>query len=264
MVKSIFSFDDKSAKKLKNKKNVLGGKGANLGEMGRLGLPVPPGFTITTDVCDLFYKNKKKLPKNVIKNIETELKFVEKKTKKKFGDLKNPLLVSVRSGARISMPGMMETVLNIGLTSKTIPGLIEKTGNSRFVYDSYRRLIMMYADVVMEKAEQKNDINIREKLGFNQFTIGRDHAGAQNVYAPLAAYKLVKKNNRKFKINIFYHKGSYFCNKCQKVVILGECGHKSLVEISGSEFRNSLIEKKQFKFARVKLQNYIKNINSEE
>ena len=108
--------------------------------------------------------------------------------------------------------------------------------------------------------EAIHHINIREKLGFNQFTIGRDHAGAQNVYAPLAAYKLVKKNNRKFKINIFYHKGSYFCNKCQKAVILGECGHKSLVEISGSEFRNSLIEKKQFKFARVKLQNYIKNI----
>ena len=112
MAKVVFSFDDKSAKKLKNKKNILGGKGANLGEMGRLGLPVPPGFTITTNVCDLFYKNKKKLPKKVIKNIE-------KKTKKKFGDLKNPLLVSVRSGARISMPGMMDTILNLGLNDIT-------------------------------------------------------------------------------------------------------------------------------------------------
>ena len=124
-----------------------------------------------------------------------------------------------------------------------------------------------YDDLDIEIKSKINDlicehtlIFSREKLGFNQFTIGRDHAGAQNVYAPLAAYKLVKKNNRKFKINIFYHKGSYFCNKCQKAVILGECGHKSLVEISGSEFRNSLIEKKQFKFARVKLQNYIRNI----
>ena len=87
MAKVVFSFDDKSAKKLKNKKNILGGKGANLGEMGRLGLPVPPGFTITTGVCDLFYKNKKKLPKKVIQNIESELKNIEKKTKKKFGDL---------------------------------------------------------------------------------------------------------------------------------------------------------------------------------
>ena len=123
MAKVVFSFDDKSAKKLKNKKNILGGKGANLGEMGRLGLPVPPGFTITTDVCDLFYKNKKKLPKSVIKNIEAELKNIEKKTKKKFGDLKNPLLVSVRSGARISMPGMMDTILNLGLNDKTVESL---------------------------------------------------------------------------------------------------------------------------------------------
>ena len=126
MAKFVFSFNDKSAKKLKNKKNILGGKGANLGEMGRLGLPVPPGFTFTTDVCDLFYKNKKKLPKSVIKNIETELKNIEKKTKKKFGDLKNPLLVSVRSGARISMPGMMDTILNLGLNDKTVESLKRK------------------------------------------------------------------------------------------------------------------------------------------
>ena len=136
MVKIIFSFDDKSARKLKNKRNVLGGKGANLGEMGRLGLPVPPGFTITTNACDLFYKNKKKLPKKVIKNIESELKNIEKKTKKKFGDLKNPLLVSVRSGARISMPGMMDTILNLGLNDKTVESLKKKTSNGRFAKDS--------------------------------------------------------------------------------------------------------------------------------
>ena len=115
MSKVIFSFDDKSAKKLKNKKHILGGKGANLGEMGRLGLPVPPGFTISTNVCDIFYKNKKRLPNKIIKNIEEELKKIEKRTKKKFGDLINPLLVSVRSGARVSMPGMMDTILNLGL-----------------------------------------------------------------------------------------------------------------------------------------------------
>jgi len=95
MRKIIFSFDDKSVKKLKNRKNILGGKGANLGEMGRLGLPVPPGFTISTDVCDIFYKNKKRLSKKLIKNIEDELKKIENKTKKRFGDLKDPLLVSV-------------------------------------------------------------------------------------------------------------------------------------------------------------------------
>ena len=126
MSKVLFSFDDKSAKRLKNKKNILGGKGWNLGEMGRLGLPVPPGFTISTDVCDIFYKNKKQLPKKLIKNIEEELKKIEKKTKKKFGDLKNPLLVSVRSGARISMPGMMDTILNLGLNDKTVDALRKK------------------------------------------------------------------------------------------------------------------------------------------
>ena len=149
MKKVIFSFDDRSAKKLKNKKNILGGKGANLGEMGRLGLPVPPGFTITTDVCDLFYKNKKKLPPNLIKKIENELKNIEKKTKKNFGDIKNPLLVSVRSGARISMPGMMDTILNLGLNDQTVLSLGKKTKNLRFAKDSYRRFIQMYGNVVM-------------------------------------------------------------------------------------------------------------------
>ena len=149
MAKVIFSFDDKSAKKLKNKKNILGGKGANLGEMGRLGLPVPPGFTIITDVCDLFFKNKKKLPKKVIQNIESELKNIEKKTKKKFGDLKNPLLVSVRSGARISMPGMMDTILNLGLNDRTVESLKKRTSNGRFAKDSYRRFIQMYSNVVL-------------------------------------------------------------------------------------------------------------------
>ena len=149
MVKAIFSFDDSSAKKLKNKKDILGGKGANLGEMGRLGLPVPPGFTISTVVCDIFYKNKKKLSQKLIKDIDKELKKIEKKTKKKFGDLENPLLVSVRSGARISMPGMMDTILNLGLNDKTVEALKEKTSNGRFAKDSYRRFIQMYSNVVL-------------------------------------------------------------------------------------------------------------------
>ena len=148
MIKKVYSFDDKTAKKLTNKKTFWVEK-EQPGEMGRLGLPVPPGFTITTDVCDLFYKNKKKLPKKVIQNIVSELKIIEKKTKKKFGDLKNPLLVSVRSGARISvMPGMMDTILNLGLNDKTVEALKKKTSNGRFAKDSYRRFIQMYSSVV--------------------------------------------------------------------------------------------------------------------
>ncbi|MDH4027435.1 MAG: pyruvate, phosphate dikinase, partial [Nitrospirota bacterium] len=152
-------------------KNLLGGKGANLAEMAghkELRLPVPPGFTITTEVCTLFYKNNHKYPKELLGQVNTAMASVERIMGKKFGDAKDPLLMSVRSGARSSMPGMMETVLNVGLTSKTIPGLIEKTGNPRFVYDAYRRLMMMYSDVVMEKAagvEPKSDHDaIRHKL----------------------------------------------------------------------------------------------------
>ena len=145
----IFSFKDKKIQKIKNPKNILGGKGANLAEMGRLGLPVPPGFIISTEVCDLFYKNKKKLPTQLIKKINVELKNIEKLTGKKFGDLKNPLLVSVRSGARISMPGMMDTILNLGLNDKTVKALAKKTSNERFAKDSYRRFIQMYSNVVL-------------------------------------------------------------------------------------------------------------------
>jgi pyruvate,orthophosphate dikinase len=149
MKKIIFSFDDATVKNLKNKKNILGGKGANLGDMGRLGLPVPPGFTISTAVCETFHKNKKKLPNKIISGIQKELKKIEKNTKKKFGDLNNPLLVSVRSGARISMPGMMDTILNLGLNDKTVEALSKKTSNGRFAKDSYRRFIQMYSSVVL-------------------------------------------------------------------------------------------------------------------
>ena len=149
MKKLILNFKFKDSKKIKNPKNFLGGKGANLSEMGRMGLPVPPGFTISTKVCELFYKDKKKLNKNLVNQIKTELKIVEKDVKKKFGDLKNPLLLSVRSGARVSMPGMMDTILNLGLNDKTVKALALKTSNGRFAKDSYRRFIQMYGNVVM-------------------------------------------------------------------------------------------------------------------
>ncbi len=149
MKKIIINFKSKHSKKIKNIKNFLGGKGANLAEMCKLSLPVPPGFTISTKVCELFFKNNKKLNPLVIKEINKELKNIEKQCGKKFGDLNNPLLVSVRSGARVSMPGMMDTILNLGLNDQTVLSLGKKTKNLRFAKDSYRRFIQMYGNVVM-------------------------------------------------------------------------------------------------------------------
>jgi pyruvate,orthophosphate dikinase len=150
--KYVYYFGGKRADGKAEMKELLGGKGANLAEMVNIGLPVPAGFTITTEVCTAYYKNNKKYPKELDPQIKAALKKVEKEMNAKFGDLKNPLLVSVRSGARASMPGMMETILNVGLNNETREALIAKTGNPRFVYDSHRRLIQMYSDVVMEKA----------------------------------------------------------------------------------------------------------------
>lgn len=130
-------------------RNLLGGKGANLAEMARIGLPVPPGFTITTEVCTEYSQNGGKIPEEVMKAVRIALANVEKQQGKKFGDLENPLLFSVRSGARESMPGMMDTILNLGLNDQTVLGLAKATNNPRFAYDSYRRFIQMYGDVVM-------------------------------------------------------------------------------------------------------------------
>ena len=152
MPKYVYSFGGGKADGKADMKNLLGGKGANLAEMASLGLPVPAGFTITTEVCTSFMKADGRYPQGLNQEVANALKKVEKVMGTKYGDAQNPLLVSCRSGARQSMPGMMETVLNIGLTSGTIPGLVEKTGDERFVYDAYRRLITMYSDVVMEKA----------------------------------------------------------------------------------------------------------------
>ncbi|MCU0365609.1 MAG: pyruvate, phosphate dikinase [Bacteroidales bacterium] len=152
-VKRVYSFGNKTADGKADMKNLLGGKGANLAEMCLLGLPVPAGFTITTDVCTEYYENNCELPAELMPEVWEAMKKAEAAMGMKYGDRENALLVSCRSGARSSMPGMMDTVLNIGLCSETIPGLIKKTNNPRFVWDSYRRLIMMYADVVMEKAE---------------------------------------------------------------------------------------------------------------
>src|SRR5512133_2699905 len=152
-VKRVYSFGKKSAEGKADMKNLLGGKGANLAEMCLLGLPVPAGFTITTEACNEYYTNDCTLPVDLMPEVWAAMKKTEDTMKMKYGDAENALLVSCRSGARSSMPGMMDTVLNIGLCSATIPGFLKKTNNPRFVWDSYRRLIMMYADVVMEKAE---------------------------------------------------------------------------------------------------------------
>lgn len=169
--KYVYSFGGGKADGNESMKNLLGGKGANLAEMAghkELKLPVPPGFTLSTEVCTHYYKNRRTYPKTLKAEVTAALEKVEKLMGRKFGDPINPLLVSVRSGARKSMPGMMETVLNVGLTEKTIPGLVKQAGgNERFVYDAYRRLIMMYSDVVMEKAagiEPRDEEGIRKQL----------------------------------------------------------------------------------------------------
>ena len=170
MAKYVYAFGGGKADGNESMKNLLGGKGANLAEMAghpALRLPVPPGFTITTEVCTYYYNNNKTYPKELSGEAGAALGEVERLMGKKFGDTKDPLLVSVRSGARRSMPGMMDTVLNVGLNDETVQGLIAQTRNPRFAYDAYRRLIMMYADVVMEKAagiEPKGGKGIRRIL----------------------------------------------------------------------------------------------------
>ena len=151
--KYVYFFGPQGTEGDATMKNTLGGKGANLAEMAKLGLPVPAGFTISTEFCTVFFAEGRQFPQSLRDEVAAALQKTEAAMGMKFGDAENPLLLSCRSGARTSMPGMMETVLNVGLCSATIPGLIKKSGNERFVYDAYRRLIMMYSDVVMEKAE---------------------------------------------------------------------------------------------------------------
>jgi len=163
--KCVYYFGNGKAEGKADMKSLLGGKGANLAEMTNIKLPVPPGLTITTEACNYYYSNKKKYPKELKKEVEDALKKVENDVKCKFGDAANPLLLSVRSGGRASMPGMMDTVLNLGLNEKSVKGLIEKTGNERFVYDSYRRFVQMYGDVVMDlKPKDKNQIDPFEEI----------------------------------------------------------------------------------------------------
>ncbi|MGN0157474.1 MAG: PEP/pyruvate-binding domain-containing protein, partial [Lachnospiraceae bacterium] len=149
MAKWVYLFEEGDA----SMRNLLGGKGANLAEMTGLGLPIPQGFTVTTEACTDYYAQGKKISEEIEGQIFTALKELEKKQGKRFGDVNDPLLVSVRSGARASMPGMMDTILNLGLNDESVEGFAKKTGNPRFAYDSYRRFIQMFSDVVMEMSK---------------------------------------------------------------------------------------------------------------
>ena len=173
----VYPFGGGTARGNAGMRNLLGGKGANLAEMARLGLPVPAGFTITTRVCTAYYENRRRYPRELAGQVERAIKHVEKVMGAKFGDRDNPLLVSVRSGARVSMPGMMDTVLNLGLNDETVRGLIAKTGNERFAYDCYRRFVQMYGDVVLGlRPESKDDVDpFEEILEHKKRTLGIEY-----------------------------------------------------------------------------------------
>jgi pyruvate,orthophosphate dikinase len=168
MMKRVYLFEEGRA----DMRDLLGGKGANLAEMTTIGLPVPPGFTITTDVCR-DYMRRGRLPDDLMDEVRDKLKVVEQRVGKRFGDPQNPLLVSVRSGAKFSMPGMMDTILNLGLNDETAQGMIRLTKNPRFVYDAYRRFIMMFGDVVMDvpkKRFEERFSELKARLGVTQDT----------------------------------------------------------------------------------------------
>ncbi|MBL6665017.1 MAG: pyruvate, phosphate dikinase [Rickettsiales bacterium] len=191
--KFVYSFGDGNSEGDASMRNLLGGKGANLAEMSKMGLPVPPGFTITTEFCDFYYKNDKQIPSELKNEVQKAINQVEKKLDAKFGDKENPLLFSVRSGARASMPGMMDTVLNLGLNDETVEGLSKKSDNERFAYDSYRRFIQMYSDVVLGVDHYNFETILDEKK--QEFGAQNDtDLTAENLKEVVIAFKEEVKN----------------------------------------------------------------------
>ena len=174
MAKWVYTFGDGKAEGKADMKNLLGGKGANLAEMANLGLPVPPGFTVTTEVCTYYYANAQSYPDDLKAQVAAALAHVGKLTGKIFGDSKNPLLVSVRSGARASMPGMMDTVLNLGLNDQTVEALAQQSGDRRFAFDSYRRFITMYSDVVLGIEHHHFEEILEEHKDKNAYSLDTD------------------------------------------------------------------------------------------
>ncbi|HTL11794.1 MAG TPA: PEP/pyruvate-binding domain-containing protein, partial [Bdellovibrionota bacterium] len=196
--KYVFSFGGGRAEGAETQKELLGGKGANLHGMTKLGLPVPPGFTISTEVCTYFYGNKNSYPKTLQNHVKTALARVEKEMGRKFGAKKNPLLVSVRSGARASMPGMMDTILNLGLNDETVEGLIAESNDPRFSYDSYRRFITMYSDVVLNIHSNQFEAlleEVKDRRGVHEDT----ELSAEDLKDLVRQYKqLVKSQGKEF------------------------------------------------------------------
>jgi len=172
--KYVYFFGKGQAEGKADMKNLLGGKGANLAEMTSIGLPVPPGFTITTEVCTYYYANNQSYPPTLVAEVTENLKKVEAIMERTFGDKKNPLLVSVRSGARASMPGMMDTILNLGLNDTTVQGIIAQSGDERFAYDAYRRFVQMYSDVVMGMDKHELE-HLLERSQFKEYKIFGDY-----------------------------------------------------------------------------------------
>ncbi|HBG16128.1 MAG TPA: pyruvate, phosphate dikinase, partial [Firmicutes bacterium] len=196
MTKNVYFFGKGNADGKAEMRNLLGGKGANLAEMINLGIPVPAGFTITTDVCTAYYQNNKQWPSGLEDEIKANLKKVEEVMGKRFGDLDNPLLLSVRSGARASMPGMMDTILNLGLNDSTVQGLIKYSGNERFAYDSYRRFIQMYSNVVLG-FEYSNFENILQNKKREKGVTLDNELDANDLKEIVILYKELIKNKLK-------------------------------------------------------------------
>ena len=196
MTKWVYFFGNGKAEGKADMKNLLGGKGANLAEMNLIGVPVPPGFTVTTEVCTYFYDNNHKYPAELEQQVNDAVATVEKIMNKKFGDVNNPLLFSVRSGARVSMPGMMDTVLNLGLTDETVKGLAKIANDERFAYDSYRRFIQMYSDVVME-ADIDEYEHALEKMKEKKGVKADNELTADDLKELVAEYKAIGKKQGK-------------------------------------------------------------------
>src|SRR5687768_5681734 len=155
----VYYFGDGHAEGNAKMKDVLGGKGAGLAEMTNIGIPVPPGFTVTTEVCTAFYESGRRYPEGLEEQVREGVHFIEQLLDRRFGDPEKPLLVSVRSGARVSMPGMMDTVINLGMNDEVAAGLARETGDERFAYDSYRRFVSMYGDVVLGMKPESKEVD---------------------------------------------------------------------------------------------------------
>ena len=194
--KMVYYFGQSKTDGGGKQRELLGGKGANLAEMTGIGLPVPPGFTITTDVCDTYYQLGGRLPDGLMNDVHKNIRTLEKELGKKFGDQTSPLLVSVRSGAAVSMPGMMDTILNLGLTDASAAGLAEATGNPRFAYDAYRRLINMFGDVVLEVHHEHFETQFNKIKKKYKVTLDTD-VPAEGLEELCGLYKAVFKKHAK-------------------------------------------------------------------